>query len=211
MSRKIRNAPRAFCTWAELEWLSGNHEKAESALQEHFSINTDSPRGYILRARMLIQKGNEPSALAMLKRAESLLRVAKNEKKANIHTQLSEAIFFTGEVDWQEGRRSMAVGRWQKAIETDPTLPYGSSSFGELAIQNADGKYANQIFQELVAHFPENPSFLFHLGVARRLLGDIEGAEMAYQKAVGIDPGLAEAHLALGVIHHKFRSDPKGR
>ena len=42
------------------------------------------------------------------------------------------------------------------------------------------------------------------LGIAYRGLGKFKEAEKAYNRAMGIDPGLAEAHLNLGVLYDLY-------
>jgi tetratricopeptide (TPR) repeat protein len=68
------------------------------------------------------------------------------------------------------------------------------------AYRSGNPAEAARIYRQAVAEEPENPDIWCLLGVARRAMGDVEGAGHAYREALRLRPGFVEARVNLGNI-----------
>lgn len=85
------------------------------------------------------------------------------------------------------------------------------SNRGAEEVQSGDHAEGRRVLEIAVALAPRMAQAWVNLGVARRRLGDLEGAEAAYQQALELDPGqLSAYHNLIGLYHLQGRSDPAG-
>ncbi len=68
------------------------------------------------------------------------------------------------------------------------------------AYRSGNPAEAARIYRQVVAEEPENADIWCLLGVARRAMGDIEGAGHAYREALRLRPGFVEARINLGNV-----------
>ena len=71
---------------------------------------------------------------------------------------------------------------------------------GQAALDKKDYAGAADIFRKYLAQKPDDAYAHFQLGYACTALQQIEEAKDEYRKAVSLDPGMAPAHLNLGLI-----------
>lgn len=82
------------------------------------------------------------------------------------------------------------------------------SNRGAEALQNGDLRQALDWLRLAVQIDDELPNAWLNLGVTRRRIGDLDGAEVAYKRALEIDPRTYAAYQNLaGLLHVEGRSD----
>jgi tetratricopeptide (TPR) repeat protein len=71
---------------------------------------------------------------------------------------------------------------------------------GELLLERGEHQEAAAVFGRILEDDPANAQAHYYLGVCKRNLGDLEGAEQQYRLAIGYDANLPAAHNNLGLL-----------
>jgi tetratricopeptide (TPR) repeat protein len=94
-------------------------------------------------------------------------------------------------------RRSDARTAARTAVELAPRDAHTIDTLGVVFSRTGDHADAIPLFERAVALDDGNPSYFFNLGAARQFSGDFDGAEVAYGRALTLDPGLHRAYSSL--------------
>ncbi len=107
----------------------------------------------------------------------------------------------------QAARQCLAVGDAARAAEAcrqvlrhDPGQADALLLLGEALVQQQDGLGALAALRDGLAARPEDTAGWVQLGIACRLVGNLDGAAAAFQHALRLDPGNAPAMNGLGVL-----------
>lgn len=95
-------------------------------------------------------------------------------------------------------RRDQARHSWERALEIDPTFFDAVINLSAWHLDGGDWQHAWALLERADRIRPESVEVWRRKGVARRAIGDQEGAERAYRHAVRLDPTNAETHYNLG-------------
>ncbi len=71
---------------------------------------------------------------------------------------------------------------------------------GETLLEQGEYAAAAKVFEKIVSSEPENAQAHYYLGVTKKSLGDLAGAEDHYRLAIGYDANLPAAHNNLGLL-----------
>jgi len=100
---------------------------------------------------------------------------------------------------------------YRKAIELSPQPFYSAYvDLGALLCElKARGEDALRVFDEALAHFPDDAVLHFNRAIAFEELGRLEDAERSYVHCLELDPSYADAHHNLAILLER-RGDPQG-
>lgn len=102
----------------------------------------------------------------------------------------------------RESEPELAEQYYKRALRSDPDHAPNLNNYAALLV--AQGRYRDALapLKRLVADtgYRGRPLAFANLGLAERQLGDILAAREAFQRAVALDPGQAEARLALAEL-----------
>ncbi len=115
------------------------------------------------------------------------IRVAPDHAKA--HNNLGAVLHVMGRLD-------EALASYRRALDIDPALPEASQNYGSIAREPAILEAAVEGYRRQVAANPGDALAHNHLGNTLRELGRYDEALAQLDKAVQIDPELAEAHFS---------------
>jgi tetratricopeptide (TPR) repeat protein len=101
---------------------------------------------------------------------------------------------------------SGAEQAYRKALAIAPAPFYGAYVDLGVLLCEDDARYqdALSVFDEALAHFPEDAVLHFNRAVALELLGQLMEAEQSYARCLEIDPGYADAHHNLALIKEQL-------
>jgi len=110
------------------------------------------------------------------------------------------ALVVQGDALTDLGRMDEARISYTNALHSNPLSVGAEIGLGRLSLSSDPAK-AEGLFLEALNHDPRNTTAFNDLGVARDLLGNHAGAQMAYRQALGVNPQdtAAEVNLALSM------------
>lgn len=99
------------------------------------------------------------------------------------------------------GRLDEAAGLYRQVLETAPDHPVVLNLLGLIAQQKGFHTEAIDFFSKAVAQNPQSAEYYFNLAWSEERAGLPAEAEKAYLQALKLQPGIKEAHNALGNIY----------
>lgn len=172
----------------------GNLDQAAQAFIGHLRQYPDDPKG-------LAGLGKAAMLIGALVQAEQFLRKAMIKGANDLETRRLLASVIN-----QQERLSEAEGLFDRLAKDS-----GETTFQGIRANILDKLGRNEealaIYEQLVAADPDSISAWVALGHARRAAGNVEGAEQAYRKAIGIDHEFGDAWWGLASIKQRLFSD----
>jgi tetratricopeptide (TPR) repeat protein len=119
-----------------------------------------------------------------------------------------------GYVQLDLGQRAQAVESWRRATELRPEYGEAQADLGGLLLEIHDLAGASRALELAVQHAPACAPAWLALGNAHRAMGRTADARGAYERALKIDPALADAHFNMGILDLEAEGEagrPAGR
>ena len=165
-----------------------NLPAAESVFRELVSQSPQDSRASYYLGITLSRQGRTEEAIVAL---ESARRFAKRPN-ASILYELGTA--FSKLERWQEAEEVL-----KQATELAPTETAMRLQLGWVYYSKLDGEKARAEFERVIETSPSAMAFLY-LGLTEIGLGENELAIQALREAIRLEPGLLDAHVALGKV-----------
>jgi tetratricopeptide (TPR) repeat protein len=171
---------------AAVLFSKGEIQTARGHIETSLAKRPDNPAAHLLAARIARAGKDFDGALSHLDRAIAISpqREAFLEKARTLD---------------QAGLRQKARQAWQAILDVIPENVEAAARLGRLAWEAGDHATAVSLLARAVQG-DAPASVWFDLGLARQDLRDLDGAAVAYRKAIEIKPDHAEATLNLGVV-----------
>ena len=118
-----------------------------------------------------------------------------------LNAESAEADMLAGEALDQMQNHQGAMDEFRAAVKADPKAPNAHFAIGYLLWTQDQFEEAAEEFQAELANVPESPQALAYLADADIHLGRQDEALPLAEKAVQIDPGIAKAHVDLGILY----------
>lgn len=183
--------PRVAAAEANLELTAGDLDAARAAVTRLERLAPGSPDAFRYRARLLMRRGKQGEAIAILQ------RMVAAYPSATSLWELAEAELHSGRVD--AARRHLARG-----LELEPDNRKLLGKLAQVELLNGDPGEAERLLRELVSNDP-GPLNFSNLGIACLLQGKIQEALEAYRAADRLAPrdavtvmDIADCQLLLG-------------
>ena len=119
-----------------------------------------------------------------------------------------DALFGYGKMCYYMEKDQDSKKAFNRLIELDPENPKGNAYLGKYAAENRQYRKAIDYVKIAIKYEPNNVDHYFDLGTYLRYIGDYEGAEKAWKKAVSLEPDyfLGYAYLA-GLYDEENKTD----
>lgn len=187
LARAIENEPQLF---AARKLLASVHSQLG---EDEFAIE---------QGRAFLKQAPDDSEVRIIV-AQSLIRVGRTKEAYEEVVQIPEedrdaaAYFALGRLDLAFGRNKLGTERLRKADELAPGNPQVLRTL--LAVDNANGELAASAARiaRAIAANPENSEIFEVDGEAKLAVGDRQGARLALEHAIELDPRNVTAQLAL--------------
>jgi len=93
-----------------------------------------------------------------------------------------------------------AIDAYARAVEQEPSNVDARVNWGSLLHEHGSLEEAERVYNEALAALGDDPVLLFNLGVLMEDMNRRMEAVHAYQKALRLDPGLADAHYNVALL-----------
>lgn len=147
---------------------------------------------------------NLATAFRYMGRAEDAmlaLNEAETERGGTPGVPLARAVILLDAQDLEGARSALQEYRTRLGSDENPEATYYYHAALTEAIGSDSSKAQALCWEGLESH-PDSSPLLLLAGLAAERLGDSEGAELFYRRAVEVDPALPQAHKNLGDIAH---------
>ena len=100
----------------------------------------------------------------------------------------------------EEGDPRGAIDAYARAVEQEPSNVDARINWGSLLHEHGRHEEAERVYNDALAAVGDDPVLLFNLGVLMEDMHRRMEAVHAYQKALRLDPGLADAHYNVALL-----------
>jgi tetratricopeptide (TPR) repeat protein len=165
------DCPEILLMQARVQAAKGD-QAAEAKFERYVAQSPEDPRGYAYLARFLIDQEE-------YRRADTVSAIAIDKGPSD-----PEALTVRGQILDMKGQNSEGQAMLEKACELDPDN--ADAQFHLAAIYDRAKRPSESVqhFKRVVAILPNNASAWDYLALNLEPLGDIDGADAAYQKAL---------------------------
>lgn len=122
----------------------------------------------------------------------------------------SAGLALSGELSLMEKDYETAKELFQAAVEADAENQLALAGMGTVSLRNKAYEKALEYYDRAVAISPQDPLLRADRSLARKALGDIQGAEEDLNKAVELDPDSYWHYLDRGRLRLRHTGDKKG-
>jgi tetratricopeptide (TPR) repeat protein len=170
------------------EYTDGNFERAVVICQNELKANPKNLESYVVICWSLIQLNRYSEALGYAEKGRALSRY---------DLRITEIL---GELAYYEGRNSEALQYFQDYINLNPNGQRIDKVYyfmGEIYIRLGHFRHADIALSTAVYWMPGNAAWWARLAYARENAGELTESVTAYEKALSLDPQLADARRGL--------------
>ena len=216
--------PAALCQAGLAHLQSGRLADAELCCQQALTLDEQHPDAlhllgvlcfhaqqpdaaveWIGRAVQQAPKTEYLLSLATVLERQGRLEDAREHYSRALSLKPDDAVLqnHLGNLLWQLGQNDEAVLHYQQALKLDPQYWEPAQNCGMLLLElgrHADALKCFDIAEKL------NPSAALYQmrAVCLSAVNRFEDAQVDYEKSIALDPGLAETHNNLGLLHWRF-------
>ncbi len=174
-------------------------DQTESALQALLLLNRDFP--------------NDPEVLYITTHYYSQLASRASQQLASTAPSSSQAHELQAEALESRGKWDEAAAEYNGILAQNPNVPGIHYRLGRVALAKSDtpagGEEAKKEFEAELKLDPTNAASEFWLGEIARRSGQWDEATPHFTRAAQLDPGFAEAYLALGMTLNSAQKFPE--
>ncbi|MDR2445591.1 MAG: tetratricopeptide repeat protein [Spirochaetaceae bacterium] len=173
---------------ALVEYRAGNYSTAEAICRSEIDADKQNIDAYVVLCWSLVKLGQFDEARSF---AETAL--AMNPYDVRL-------IEIMGEISYYQGRNNAALKYFQEYISLAPEGQRIDMAYyytGEIYIRLGRFRYADIALSTALHYLPGNALWHSRLAYARENSGEFQDAAAAYEKALALDPQLADAKRGL--------------
>lgn len=195
-------------------------EKAKQYLEAFNRVQNNSPVAKLL-ARIYLSDGNAAQALSVLEpylraqptdgqaltlMASANMALGRNAKAAAL---MQEALKTQDRPEFRTalglslvgaGQAASGLAELEAAYRKDPQQTQAAIALVQLYLRSNQATKAVPVAEQLVKRFPANAQYMNLLGMAQGQSGNIQASRAAFEKAIALDSGFAEAVVNLARV-----------
>lgn len=203
----VRDIQQGKAQLRDVEKTALNH------LQRALAVENDNIEAYVVLALLYMEGSDKNKSRLTIsklvldkgKKCGAMEGVAadagcEGDKFAPLHNAL-------GLLALKQDQVAESLGHFLKAVELDPALIEARMNVGNIVLGFRKYDEAAANFDAVLKLSPRSYDAMIGLGVAKRGLKDLDGAESAYKKAGELDSVRPEAFYNLGVLYKDFRAN----
>jgi Flp pilus assembly protein TadD len=128
---------------------------------------------------------------------------ASKPPSVDVEHDFRSALALIQSEDWQA-----AADRLDAITMTDPGLSGAWVNLGIVRVKLGDSTAAEQAFKKAIEANSQQLEAWNQLGIIYRRSGRLEEAQFIYNEALKHDPGYADTHWNLAILHDRYLPDP---
>jgi tetratricopeptide (TPR) repeat protein len=181
---------------AQLEMRDGELPQARAHLEQSVALKPDYFQSHTELANILFSLKDLPGAKAQLEKAIEL-----GDKEPAVQYQLAKVLQILGETTHAQER--MQIYQAMRKAESDQALAVGKIELGDRALAEGDAGQAVAFYREALADDPNEARVAYKLSRALDKTNDLVNEKSELQRAIELNPDLAEAQNQLGYLSGK--------
>jgi len=178
---------------AVLEAREGEFVAARSLLEHSVALNPTSIEAHHELGSVLAGLGELPAAREHLEKA-----IALGDDQPEVEYDLAQVLKRLGET--AQAQEKLEVYQKLKKTQSDRTQAAGKAEVGDEALKTGDSAQAVALYKEAIESNPNEPLLYYKLSRALDKANDIDGEKAALQRAIQLNPNLAEAQIQMGFL-----------
>ncbi|MDR0663201.1 MAG: tetratricopeptide repeat protein [Spirochaetaceae bacterium] len=176
---------------ALLEYRAGNYRAAMEICRTEIQVDRQNIEAYVVLCWSLVRMGQFDTARSF---AETALTISPYDARI---------LEIMGEINYYQGRNIEALKYFQEYINLAPEGQRIDSAYylcGEIYIRLGRFQHADIALSTALHYVPGNAFWQTRLAYAREKSGDLREAAAVYEKALSLDPQLADARRGLARV-----------
>jgi tetratricopeptide (TPR) repeat protein len=198
---------RRFTAWAA--YTRGDYRTATAVFAEVIKRHPDDPDLRLWRAFALFAQGQLDSARACIQQALTIERTTEDVLPGVgwVSHVLDE--YSIGSLFALSGQPDSARGAYERALLDDVAFHPAHHQLGRLRLTAHDTAGALAEFNQAVGLAPNDPTYLYDLGMLLTAAGRPDSGSKVLERAAAAEPFFALPHYALGIIDEQggFRAE----
>jgi len=185
---------------AQLEMREGQFPQAHSHLEESVALRPDYFQSQEALGNVLSQLRDFSAAREHLERAIEL-----GDSEPAVQYELAKVLQSLGQVE--QSQEKLRIFQTMRKAEADRTLAVGKIESADRALAAGDAAQAVALYREALADDPNEALLAYKLAKALDKTKDFAGETAALQRAIELNPNLAEAQNQMGYLAAKAGND----
>ena len=176
-----------------LESRKADFEQARAHLEHSVSLNPGYYQSQEALGTVLVELGNLPAARVHLERA-----IALGDNQQEVNYELAKVLQRLGDTAGAQER--LRTYQQLRKTRMDAAQAAGKAEMGDQAMAAGNPSQAVSSYQEALETQPNEPLLYYKLSEALDKTKDYAGEKVALQKAIQLNPNLAEAQNQMGYL-----------
>lgn len=176
-----------------IEQKAGDLESARKHLEEAVAV---SPNDYNPRVNLGVVLADLKDANGARKQFERAIELGTDEPQ--VHFELAKVLRTLG--DAQGAQQQLAIYQKRLKQESDQAEAVSEATEAAAAVKSGDNQKAADLYRAACAAQPQNAMLSYRLAMVLGDEGDLDGERAALQRAVQVNPRLAQAQYQLGYM-----------
>jgi tetratricopeptide (TPR) repeat protein len=185
---------------AQLEMRGGQFAQARTHLEESVALKPDYFQSQELLGSVLSDLDDFTDARGHLEKAIEL-----GDNEPAVQYKLAKVFESLGQVD--QSKEKLRIFQTMRKAEADRTLAVGKIESGDRALADGDTAQAVAMYREALADDPDEALVAYKLAMALDKMNDLAGETVELERAIELNPNLAEAQNQMGYLAAKKGDD----
>jgi len=176
-----------------LDSREGDFEHARAHLERSVALNPSYYQAHDELGSILAKQGDLPGAREHLEKA-----IALGDNQPEVQYDLAKVLQRLG--DTARAQENLRTYQQLKKARSDRTQAAGKAEVGDQAMAAGDPAEAASLYKEALETDPNEPLLFYKLSRALDKLKDFAGEKAALERAIVLNPNLAEAQNQMGYL-----------
>jgi tetratricopeptide (TPR) repeat protein len=178
---------------AVLESREGDFQTARAHLERSLALNPGYYQAHDELGSILAKQGDLPGAREHFEKA-----IALGDNQPEVQYDLAKVLQRLG--DTGQAQEKLRTYQQLKKARSDTTQAAGKAEVGDQAMAAGDPAQAASLYKEALETDPDEPLLFYKLSRALDKMKDFAGEKAALQRAIQLNPNLAEAQNQMGYL-----------
>ncbi len=176
-----------------LEMQDGDYKQARVHLERSVAFHPDDPKSQKTLGDALVKTQDLQGAREHFEKA-----IALGDAEPEVQYELAKVLQSLGERD--QAQQRLQIYQQVKTAQSDRVQAAGKAEVGDQAMAAGDAAKAAEFYREALSTDPDEPLLSYKLARALDKTNDLVNEKAALQRAIQLNPNLAEAQDQMGYL-----------